>query len=134
MNFFLKEPYASKISSLGIHASISKNPKELFADNFKDGILSNKDAQMLAAFKDNDIYNWRPNAPVALFHGTSDDFVPFFNSQNAYDAMRTNGALQVELKPIQGGNHFTSIAPYALETFLFFGSLKKQFSEADQRK
>jgi dipeptidyl aminopeptidase/acylaminoacyl peptidase len=58
---------------------------------------------------------------MALFHGTADDYVPFFNSQNAYDAMQKRGATQVELRPIQGGNHFTSATAYTLGAYAFIG-------------
>ncbi|UOQ73603.1 alpha/beta hydrolase family protein [Hymenobacter cellulosilyticus] len=74
---------------------------------------------MLAAFRDNDIYDWQPKAPLALFHGTADDYVPFFNSQDAYNAMKARGATQVTLRPIAGGNHFSSAPNYTLQAFAF---------------
>ncbi len=83
---------------------------------------------MLNAFKQNDIYDWKPKAPVMLLHGTADDFVPFYNSQTAYDAMQARGANSVKLKRIEGGNHFSSVAAYTLETFLFFSSFQPQIN------
>jgi dipeptidyl aminopeptidase/acylaminoacyl peptidase len=74
---------------------------------------------MTTAFRDNDIYDWKPKAPLALFHGTADDYVPYFNSEDAYKAMRARGATQVSLHPIEGGNHFTSVAQYTLEALGF---------------
>jgi dipeptidyl aminopeptidase/acylaminoacyl peptidase len=55
-----------------------------------------------------------------LIHGTKDDYVPFFNSQSAFDAMQARGATQVSLSPIQDGNHFTSAVPFYLGTYQFF--------------
>jgi len=82
-------------------------------------VLDNSDAPLNAALADNDIYDWQPTAPLALFHGTADDYVPFFNSQDAYDAMQKRGATQVELHPIQGGNHFSSATAYTLGAYAF---------------
>lgn len=123
---FLKQPYAKDVASKGVEAEVSKYPKELFTEKFREDILNGRDTAMLKAFEDNDLYNWTPKAPMMLLHGTDDDFVPFYNSQSAYEAMQSNGAKQVKLKRIEGGNHFSSIGPYTLETFLFFSSFLKQ--------
>lgn len=122
---FLNQPYANAVASKGVAAEVSKYPKELFTQQFRQDILANKDMAMLNAFQDNDIYDWKPVAPVLLVHGTQDDFVPFYNSQSAYEAMQANGATQVQLKAIEGGNHFSSVGPYTLEMFVFFNSFLK---------
>jgi pimeloyl-ACP methyl ester carboxylesterase len=124
--YFLNQPYARSVEIKGVEADVSKYPKQLFTQKFREEILQNKDTAMLMAFKDNDIYDWKPAAPVMLLHGTEDDFVPFFNSQSAYDAMQAKGAKQVQLRKIEGGNHFSSVAPYTLETFVFFSSFIQQ--------
>jgi fermentation-respiration switch protein FrsA (DUF1100 family) len=126
LNYYLAQPYASKIQTEGVQSQVSKNPVQLFTASFREAILSNTDTSMLNAFKDNDIYDWKPKAPVTLLHGTADDFVPFYNSQTAYDAMQARGANAVTLKRIEGGNHFSSVAAYTLETFLFFSSFQPQ--------
>jgi fermentation-respiration switch protein FrsA (DUF1100 family) len=125
-SYFLNQPYAKSVESKGLEAEVSQYPKQLFTQQFREEVLLNKDAAMLKAFKDNDIYDWKPVAPVLLLHGTDDDFVPFYNSQSAYDAMQAKGASQVQLKRIEEGNHFTSVAAYTLETFLFFSSFLQQ--------
>lgn len=122
----LNEPYASQVQKEGVRAMVNKNPQQLFTSAFRQGVLNNQDTALLKALGDNDIYDWKPAAPTLLLHGTADNFVPFFNSQRAYDAMRTKGATQVELRKIEGGNHFTSIASYTLQTFLFFGGFLEE--------
>ena len=124
-SYYLNEPYATQVQQSGAQANVDQNPQKLFAPGFKAAVLNGTDAQLLQSFADNDVYDWKPTAPVALFHGTADDFVPFFNSQHAYDAMRRRGATAVELRPIQGGNHFSSAGPFALGMFSFF----EQFRE-----
>jgi hypothetical protein len=45
--------------------------------------------------------------------------VPFFNSQDAYNAMQARGATQVTLNPIQGGDHFSSVLTYTFGAYGF---------------
>ncbi|UPL49297.1 alpha/beta hydrolase family protein [Hymenobacter sublimis] len=118
LSAYFKEPYATRLQA-NPFSSVPSLPSQLFADSFKQAVLNNTDAPLTAAFRDNDLHDWRPKAPLALFHGTADDYVPFFNSQDAYNAMRARGATQVQLKPIQGGNHFTSVGTYTLQAFAF---------------
>ena len=118
LTYYYNQPWAGQLAK-DEFSPVSKQPQELFTAPFRQGILDKTDAQMLAAFRANDIYDWRPKAPLALFHGTADDYVPFFNSQDAYDAMRARGATQVELRPIQGGTHFTAAPVYTLAAYAF---------------
>jgi dipeptidyl aminopeptidase/acylaminoacyl peptidase len=59
-----------------------------------------------------------------MFHGTADDFVPIFNSNDALAAMNARGANQVTVVPIPGGNHTTSYPTYFLGALAYFNSLK----------
>lgn len=122
-SYYFNEPWASQLQS-NLFVSVNQYPKQLFTENFRNGLLTGSDTQMQAAFRDNNVYDWKPKAPTALFHGTDDDYVPFFNSQRAYDAMRARGATQVELRPIQGKNHFTSAGDYTLGAFVFIGNFR----------
>jgi alpha-beta hydrolase superfamily lysophospholipase len=116
--YYFNQPYATQLQSNPFSA-VPNQASQLFTQQFRTAILNNTDQAMLAAFRDNNVHDWKPTAPVALFHGTDDDYVPFFNSQDAYNAMRARGATQVQLRPIQGGNHFTSAAQYTLEAYAF---------------
>ncbi|UYZ61997.1 alpha/beta hydrolase family protein [Hymenobacter weizhouensis] len=115
---YFNEPWAARLQA-DPFSDVPRLPKQLFAESFRQGVLSGSDAGITAAFRANDLHDWKPRAPLALFHGTADDYVPFFNSQDAYNAMRARGATQVELHPIQGGNHFSSVGQYTLEAFAF---------------
>ncbi|GAA4036061.1 hypothetical protein GCM10022409_21230 [Hymenobacter glaciei] len=117
-SFYYLEPYATQLQA-NPFAALPSQQSQLFAPAFRQAILNNSDAPLSAAIADNDIYDWKPRAPLALFHGTADDYVPFFNSQDAYDAMQKRGATQVELHPIPGGDHFSSAAQYTLGAYLF---------------
>ncbi|WP_240737327.1 alpha/beta hydrolase family protein [Hymenobacter metallicola] len=118
ISYYVNEPWATQLQT-NLYGEVPAQAKTLFTPTFRQGILDKTDQQMLNAFRDNDIYDWQPKAPVALFHGTADDYVPFFNSQNAYNAMKARGAANVQLRPIQGGNHFSSAASYTLQAYAF---------------
>jgi pimeloyl-ACP methyl ester carboxylesterase len=116
--FYYQEPYATQLQA-NPFAAVPSQQSQLFASSFRQAVLNDSDASLKAALADNDLYDWKPRAPLALFHGTADDYVPFFNSQDAYDAMQRRGATQVELHPIPGGNHFSSAVQYTLGAYLF---------------
>ncbi|MBD2766628.1 alpha/beta fold hydrolase [Hymenobacter sp. BT664] len=118
LSFYYQEPYATRLQA-DPFAAVPSQPNQLFTPAFRQAVLANTDAPFAAALAANDLYDWRPRAPLALFHGTADDYVPFFNSQDAYEAMRGRGATQVELHPIPGGNHFSSAAAYTLGAYAF---------------
>lgn len=123
-SFYYQEPYATQLQA-DPFAAVPTQQSQLFANGFRQAVLTNSDAALTATLTDNDIYDWKPTAPLALFHGTADDYVPFFNSQDAYDAMQARGATQVTLNPIQGGNHFSSVTTYTLGAYAFISQYNK---------
>jgi pimeloyl-ACP methyl ester carboxylesterase len=122
--FYYQEPYATQLQA-NPFGSVPNQVSQLFTASFRQAVLTNSDAAFSKALADNDVYDWKPTAPLALFHGTADDYVPFFNSQDAYDAMQKQGATQVELHPIQGGDHFSSAAAYTLGAYGFIRQFDK---------
>jgi hypothetical protein len=104
-------------------ANISDNPNDLFTTSFIDGVVNETDNGFIAALADNDIFNWKPNAPVTLYYGIVDDYVFPLNSITAYDAMYAKGATVTKV-PFNGLNHTTTYMPYILNMFALFESLK----------
>jgi pimeloyl-ACP methyl ester carboxylesterase len=117
-SYYYQEPYATRLQA-DPFADVPTQQSQLFTNTFRQAVLTGSDAALTATLTANDIYDWKPTAPLALFHGTADDYVPFFNSQDAYDAMKAQGATQVTLRPIQGGNHFSSATTYTLGAYAF---------------
>ena len=117
---YFNEPYATIIAEGGVFDNPELNPQDLFTGSFSEGIITGSDTEFISALADNDNYDWKPSTPLQLYHGTDDDFVYYFNSASAYQAMNQRGAESVELITIQGGNHATSVTNYFLGTFLFF--------------
>ena len=117
---YFKEPYASQIAANGKDVTISQSLNTIFKDSFVKGINDGTDTAFLNAVADNDVYDWKPRTPTQLYHGTADQLVFYFNSKNAYDAMRARGATNVELIEIKGGDHGSSLTSYLLGTLSFF--------------
>jgi alpha-beta hydrolase superfamily lysophospholipase len=117
-SYYYQEPYATQLQA-DPFAAVPTQQSQLFTNTFRQAVLTGSDAALTATLTDNDLYDWKPTAPTALFHGTADDYVPFFNSQDAYDAMQARGATQVTLRPIQGGTHFSSVTTYTLGAYAF---------------
>lgn len=110
--YYLNEPYASMLEEDGnyFNQDLSLNPKELFTEAFINDLLTGENEALAAALADNDYNNWKPKAPVQLWHGTADSFVPYFLSEDAFDNMTELGAT-IELKPVYGGEHSVGTPP-----------------------
>ncbi|MDX2188476.1 MAG: lipase family protein [Bacteroidota bacterium] len=117
-SFYFKKEYA-KVLINNPFGAVSNNPSVLFTDSLINGILNGTNTSLMNAFKDNDLIDWAPKTPVLLIHGELDDFVPPFNSKNAYQGFIKNGSTAASLKIISGANHNTTFESYAIETFSF---------------
>jgi pimeloyl-ACP methyl ester carboxylesterase len=125
---FVNEPYATTLSAIKhpfnyANAAITLNPQLLFASGIKNGILNGTDSGFLNALADNDIYDWKPKAPVRLYYGTADDYVFPLNSETAYLAMKGHGANVTKIA-LDGLDHSSAFIPYILDVFNQFELLK----------
>jgi hypothetical protein len=96
----LIEPYAANVRDSGLNATINTSLNNILKPEFVKGINAGTDKSFLGALADNDVYDWKPVAPLRLYHGTADITIPFFNSEDAYNAMTARGATNVELIPL----------------------------------
>ncbi len=124
----VNQPYATTLNAVSHpfnyrNAAVSKNPQELFTSALRNGILNETDTQFLNVLADNDVYDWKPKAPVRLYYGTEDDYVFPVNSETAYNAMKARGA-NVTLIAYDGLNHSTAFLPYIMDVFNLFETLK----------
>jgi dipeptidyl aminopeptidase/acylaminoacyl peptidase len=122
MSHYFKEPYAAQITANKHLAQITVPMQDILQDAFKKSVAEGSDMAFVNAIKDNDVFDWKPVAQMRLYHGTADDYVYFFNSQNAFDAMRKRGAMNVNLVPLNGKNHSSAIQDFLLGTIEFFGN------------
>jgi dienelactone hydrolase len=107
-------PYAEALAK-DVMALAPKNPRVGLDPQFRRHFLDGTEAEMDDALRDNDRYNWHPQAPVFLHHGTHDDIVPFFTAQMAFEAMRAKGG-RVTLYPYLGKDHYQPANTYVIRT------------------
>jgi len=124
MTQYFKEPYAGLIQTSKDNASVSVSLNTIFTDAFAKGVSDRSDTGFLNAVKDNDVYDWKPKTPTRLYHGDADQLVFYFNSQNAFNAMKARGATNVEIVPLKGKGHDTAIQDFLLGTYQYFSSIQ----------
>ncbi len=78
------------------------------------------------ALKDNDVYDWAPNAPTRIFYCTGDDQVPFMNSIVARDTMVANGAADLAATDVNTtADHGGCVVPALTQTLFFFAGFQE---------
>jgi hypothetical protein len=119
---FFKEPYATRIPSLfdgqkGADA-IDAQLTSTLADLIQPDILNNIDtdqkyAYLRNAFSENSLTDWTPRSKMFMYHGLSDETVPYQNSVDTYNKLLNNGASlnTISLTSLEG-THSTAIEPY----------------------
>jgi len=120
VNYFFREPYAAAIQTNLQQANLSGSFNTLLQDDFVRGLKEGTQADIIAALADNDLTNWKPVTPTQLYHGTDDQLVFYFNTETTYQSMRALGAINVELKRLEGKDHFTAVMDYLLGSYAFF--------------
>ncbi len=81
---------------------------------------------MKVFIEQNNVYDWKPNAPVQLCYCKSDEEVLYENSLLAYDVMRKNGAKNItKLCVSRKYNHVECAGFSSIHTKYFFDSFRK---------
>ncbi len=77
------------------------------------------------ALRDNDLYRWKPVAPIRLYHCSGDQDVLPANSQVAYNSFMAQGVTNVQLiDPLPGANHSSCAIPSLEAAKAWFDTLK----------
>jgi len=96
-------------------------PKLLLKEEILNIILSKADHPINDAFRDNDLHNWVPEAPVRMMYCGMDEQVFFKNAITAEETMRSLGASDVKAILIdENGTHGSCIRPAFTATVEFF--------------
>lgn len=133
-----KEPYASMIEEFYnaevdlftlngqlVDALVANEgasvPFFMLQDSVVTNVKNNPNHPINVALRDNNTYDWVPNAPTRLYYCVGDDQVPFRNSIVADSVMNANGALDVAAANL-GDNldHGGCVGPAATATIFFF--------------
>jgi hypothetical protein len=94
-------------------------PKVMFRDSVLQAIIADENHPLRVALRDNDLFDWTPQAPTRLYYCTEDEQVPYRNSIVADSVMRANGApdvAAVNFGPLSHGG----CAPPAIEASIAF--------------
>lgn len=129
---FFKKKYASALPALlnrqhygsAVNRNLTKNLDNLFEEKFYTALKGQGESDIKVALTKNSVHDWKPEAPVRLYHGTADEIVPYSNSVTAYENFKKNGAKDVSLIPIEGGTHGSSIMPMLLSFVTWLNELK----------
>ncbi|WP_190811315.1 alpha/beta fold hydrolase [Flagellimonas sp. S3867] len=125
---YINEPYATIIEDVShpfdfFSTDISKNPQDLYTEEFRNGLVNGSDIEFLNIISDNDVFNWTPNYPITFFYGTDDNLVFPLNSETAYENLSTDSA-NVDRVIYEGEDHFTTGILYINDVFELFESLR----------
>jgi len=131
---FFQEPYATRMPGLfdnqkgsgEINAQLTTDMAALVQPELKSGLLTEARYKYLAdAFQANSLTDWKPSKRMYMYHGTSDNTVPFENSKHTYDILIANGASTdiVTLTSLPG-DHTTAVTPYVADLLTKIWALK----------
>lgn len=99
-------------------------------------ILENEDEghPLIQALRDNDVYDWAPQAPTRLYYCMADDQVVFTNSLVADSVMNMNGAPDTEAIDVNPtADHGQCVTPAVTNAALFFGGFQEIIVDAEER-
>ncbi len=82
-----------------------------FQTTFLDTYMADDEAAME---RQSNVHDWRPDAPVALFHGRADQTVPYTSATRTLQAMQARAAPQVSLTDCAAvpADHLPCVVPY----------------------
>jgi pimeloyl-ACP methyl ester carboxylesterase len=115
------------LSAHQINDSLTTVIADLFDSTFVAEFLGDGETAMKAALQENSLLDWTPTTPIRFYHGDADITVPYQNAVVAYESLRANGAVQVELVTIPNGTHLSAALPAIEMALAWFDSLKQSF-------
>lgn len=92
----------------------------LIKPDFRNNFLNGNETEVITALQENTLLNWSPQTPIRFYHGDADLVVPYQNALTAMNNLRNNGAVNISLVTIYGGNHGSSAPDCFLEMILWF--------------
>lgn len=122
LNYYFNDAVASEIEK-NPEAKITHDPSLVFKKSFVDSYLAGNETTLKKAMELNDLWNWKPTSPIVFCHGDKDDYVPIFNSEKAYEAMKESGCM-VTLRVLKGQTHGSGVYSFLMEAFKTFEESK----------
>jgi pimeloyl-ACP methyl ester carboxylesterase len=110
-----------------INAAMPTNaiPVEILKPEFLAAFKSDPRHPLRLALQDNDVYYWKPQAPLHLYHCAADRDVVIANSQEALATFQSLGATNVQLfDPVPSADHGGCTIPSLKDAKDWFDSLR----------
>lgn len=129
----LAPPYDSTLPPLldGTHTggdinnAMPADPVNILKPEYLAEFRTNPRHPLRLALEENDLYRWRPRAPLRLYHCAADQDVIFANSEVALASFQALGATQVQLiDPNPADDHSSCSEPSLVLAKQWFDSLR----------
>jgi hypothetical protein len=102
------------------------NISSILVPAVRTALTNDPGCPLFQALRDNDLYRWKPVAPVRLYHCSGDQDVLPANSQVAYSNFVAQGASDVQLiDPSPGADHSDCVIPALAAAKAWFDTLKQ---------
>lgn len=131
MDYYFLEPFASQMSGLldgsknqdQVNNVLSDTLENYFQPAFVEGMMNKTETEMINAFRANSVHDWKPEAPLRLYHSSGDEYIPIEDSQNTTDLLKDNGA-DVQFILLGDKNHSSSSIDMISEVIPWFEGLR----------
>ncbi len=98
-------------------------PIDIFTPAFVAAFQDDSNHPLRLRLRENDVYDWTPQAPMQLYHCAQDQHVPPENTQVALQRFQQRGAAKVEfIDPLPTGGHGACVGPSLLFAKFWFDS------------
>jgi pimeloyl-ACP methyl ester carboxylesterase len=112
-------------SSDQMNAAMPADPTQILKPEYLAAFKTDPRHPLRLALQENDLYLWKPIAPMRMYHCAADRDVLIANSQVALASFQSLGATQVQLiDPAPTDDHSSCAQPSLLAAKAWFDSLK----------
>lgn len=128
---YIEQFYQAEITLSPLHSNLISQltaiegasiPKFMIQDSLIAIFENEEEHPIVDAFRDNDLYDWTPQAPTRLYYCTADDQVYYLNSVVADSVMNANGAADLMAIDVNSNaDHGECVSPAMIQALLFFG-------------
>jgi len=109
-----------------INSHMPSNATLIFKPEVLTALRSDPNHPLRLALRDNDLLDWRPEAPLRMWHCQNDMDVPFENSEAALASFQALGATQVDLvDPSPASGHGDCVLPSFLAMRDWFDTFRR---------
>jgi fermentation-respiration switch protein FrsA (DUF1100 family) len=110
-----QQPYAETVGDLfdmrhffdDVLAGLPPTARELLTPSYYARVTTNPQARLRVRLGENAVDQWRPKAPIRVYHSPDDEEVPFEGALISVERLRSKGA-DVTVRPLPGFDHVNS--------------------------